>query len=239
MLAAGRATTQREARTASADEGGKMTMGMSRVFADRIDAGERLARAVVARVDGPTVVLGVPRGGVLVAAPVAAARGAPLDVVVPRKLGAPGNPELAFGAVATGVRVVDDGIVAALGIDEDYLEAETARAQAEVVRRTEAYRRDRPPLDVSGRTVVIVDDGVATGATALAALAWARGAGPARVVFAAPVGPPPTVERLAAACDVCIVLETPEDLRAVGQWYRSFGQVHDAEVVAALAGRSP
>jgi putative phosphoribosyl transferase len=215
-----------------------MKTGMSRVFADRIDAGKRLARAVAARVEGPAVVLGVPRGGVLVAAPVAAALGAPLDVVVPRKLGAPGNPELAIGAVAPGVRVVDEGIVAALGIDDAYLDAETARAQAEVERRTAAYRRGRPALHVAGRSVVIVDDGIATGSTALAALAWARGADPARVVFASPVGPPSTVERLAAACDDCIVLEMPEDLRAVGQWYRSFGEVHDAEVVATLAGRS-
>ncbi len=205
------------------------------MFADRSEAGERLARAVAERVHGRAVVLGVPRGGVVVAAPVAAALEAPLDVVVPRKLGAPGNAELAIGAVAPGVRVVDERIVAALGIDDAYLEAETARAQAEVARRTAAYRGGRPPLDLAERTVVVVDDGVATGATALAALGWARGAGAARVVFAAPVGPPSTIDRLDDACDGCVVLVMPEDLRAVGEWYRSFGQVSDDEVLAILA----
>jgi putative phosphoribosyl transferase len=205
------------------------------VFRDRSEAGERLARAVADRVDGPTLVLGVPRGGVVVAAPVARVLAAPLDVVVPRKLGAPGNPELAIGAVAPGVRVIDDRIVAALAIDDEYLESETARAQAEVERRTAAYRRGRPPLVLAGRTVVVVDDGVATGATALAALRWAREAGAARVVFAAPVGPPSTIEQLAEVCDACIVLSMPEGLRAVGEWYRSFGQVGDDEVLDILA----
>lgn len=206
-------------------------------FLDREDAGEQLAIAVGAAVTGPAVVLGVPRGGVLVAVPVARALGAPLDVVVPKKIGAPGNPELGLGAVAPGVRVLDEGLVRRLGVSESYLEAEIAREEAEVVRRSDAYRQGMPPVELAGRTAVIVDDGVATGGTALASIAWARKAGAARVVFSAPVAPPEAVARLAEDCDDVIVLSAPRAFMAVGEWYDHFGQVSDNEVKAALGAQ--
>jgi putative phosphoribosyl transferase len=204
-------------------------------FVDRAEAGHLLAEAVGAEISGDAVVLGVPRGGVLVAVPVAARLGAPLDVVVPKKLGAPGNPELGIGAVAPGVRVLDEGLLSRLSVSSAYLEREIAREEAEISRRMSLYRGQRPPLDLEGRWAVVVDDGVATGGTAQAALAWARAAGSAAVVFAAPVAPPDTVGALRAACDRVIVLLQPQPFFAVGQWYERFEQVTDEEVRAALA----
>jgi len=202
-------------------------------YADREEAGNRLAAEIVRVVPGPAVVLGIPRGGVIVAVPVADALRAPLDVVVPRKVGAPFNPELGLGAVAPGVRVLDETLIARLGVSADYLEGEIARQEAEIARRTAAYRGDRPPVELEGRTAVIVDDGVATGGTALAAAGWARAP---TVVFGAPVGPPETAARLAAACDAVVLLQTPYGFSAVGEWYDRFDQVTDDEVRAALAG---
>jgi predicted phosphoribosyltransferase len=206
------------------------------VFADRRDAGRRLAVALSEeRIDPPVVVLGVARGGVIVAGEVARALGARLDVVIPRKLGAPGNPELGIGAVAPGVRVVDPVAIARLGIDDAYVEAEAARQEAEIERRLDAYRGGADAADLAGATAVVVDDGVATGVTAIAALRWARRQGAAAVVFAAPVGPRGVERRLAGECDRCVVPVTPADLRAVGQWYERFDQTTDDEVRAALA----
>jgi putative phosphoribosyl transferase len=204
-------------------------------YRDRNDAGTRLAEAVTDVVDGPVVVLGIPRGGVLVAVPVARALGARLDVVVPKKLGAPFNPELGLGAVAPGVRVLDENLIARLGVSADYLEGEIAREEAEIERRTAAYRAGRPPLDLAGSTAVVVDDGVATGGTATAAARWARVQGATTVVFAAPVGPPDTAARLGAACDRVVLLQAPHTFAAVGEWYDRFDQVTDDEVRAALA----
>ena len=212
-------------------------MGRQRRFSDRGEAGERLAEVLVGRVQGPATVLAIPRGGVLVAAVVADRLGAPLDVVVPRKLGAPGNPELAVGAVADGVQAVDAEAVARLGIDPDALRAEVARQTAEVARRTAAYRAGRPPLDLTGRTAVLVDDGVATGWTALAAARWCRRAGASRVLLAVPVGPAGLAERLRPAVDEAVVLHTPEPYLAVGQAYVRFPQVGDGEVLRCLEER--
>ena len=213
-------------------------MSRSGLFEDRADAGRRLGEALAGTVEPPVVVLGVARGGVIVGAEVARALSAPLDVVIPRKLGAPGNPELGIGAVAPGVRVVDRGIMRAVGADEAYVEAESRRQEAEIERRTMAYREGSPPAEVRGTVAVVVDDGVATGVTAVAALRWARAQGAVSVIMAAPVGPAGIQHRLEAECDLCVILSTPSNLRAVGQWYERFEQTTDDEVREALRAAS-
>ncbi len=204
------------------------------IFEDRVDAGERLAEALKEHVGPDAVALGIPRGGVIVAEVVARTLGVPLDVVVPRKVGAPGNPELGLGAVAPGVRVLDPWLIERLGVSEEYLEREIVAEEAETVRRLRVYRGDRPPLDLTGRTAIVIDDGVATGGTAVAALRWARAQGAERVILAVPVAPPQTIQRLQHEADEVVVLATPEPFFAVGEWYRRFDQTSDEEVVAIL-----
>ena len=204
------------------------------IFADRREAGERLAQAL-RHLEPNALVLAIPRGGVIVGDVVARELGVPLDVVVPRKVGAPGNPELAIGAVAPGIRVLDTRMVRALGVSERYLEREIATQEAEIDRRQQAYRGGRPSQPVSGRVAVVVDDGVATGSTAVAAVRWARAQGAQRVVLAVPVAPPQTIDRLRAEADEVVALETPQPFLAVGEWYRDFDQTTDEQVVSALA----
>lgn len=204
------------------------------IFHDRLDAGRRLADALKEYAGPDAVVLAIPRGGVIVGEVVAGTLGVPLDVVVPRKVGAPGNPELGLGAVAPGVRVLDPWLIERLGVSDDYLEREIAAEEAETVRRLQAYRGDRPPLELEGKTAIVVDDGVATGGTAVAALRWARAQGAATVVLAVPVAPPQTIQRLSHEADEVVALATPEPFFAVGEWYRIFDQTSDDEVLAAL-----
>ncbi len=202
------------------------------IFEDRRDAGKKLAEALIPRSDA--VVLGIPRGGVIVAAEVADALRAPLDVVIPRKIGAPGNPELGLGAVAEGVRVLDASLIGKLGVTPEYLEREIASEEREIRRRSAVYRGGRPPVYLEGRAAVVIDDGVATGGTAVAALRWARAHGAGEVVFATPVAPAPARAHLESEADEVIILALPEGFVAVGQWYADFEQVEDEEVVSAL-----
>jgi putative phosphoribosyl transferase len=208
------------------------------VFADRREAGERLADALADLAGRDVVVLGIPRGGVVVAASVADRLGAPLDIVIPRKVGAPGNPELGLGAVAEGVEVLDERLVRLLDVSEPYLRREIAAQQEEIRRRSETYRGGRPPLDLAGKVAVIVDDGIATGGTAMAAVRWARQREAAAVILAVPVAPADAVKRLLQEADDVRVLATPEPFYAVGQWYTDFPQVSDGEVVELLSSHA-
>jgi predicted phosphoribosyltransferase len=205
------------------------------IFADRADAGARLAEALADQAGPDVVILAIPRGGVIVGEVVARELGLPLDVVVPRKIGAPGNPELGIGAVAPGVRVLDQRMVEALHVSPAYLDREIAAQEREIERRQGVYRAGRPPLDVRGKVAVVVDDGIATGGTAAAALRWARAQGAATVVLAVPVAPGPSLSMLRQEADRIVALATPEPFLAVGEWYRRFDQTTDDEVVAALA----
>jgi putative phosphoribosyl transferase len=205
------------------------------MFADRREAGDRLAETLADLRDDEVVVLGIPRGGVEVAAVVAEALGAPLDIVIPRKVGAPGNPELGLGAVAEDVEVLDDHLIRVLDVSDQYLRGEIASQREEIARRSSLYRSGRPPADLSGKVAVVVDDGVATGGTAAAALRWARAKAAKQVVLAVPVAPREAVRRLEAEADQVRVLSTPEPFFAVGQWYGSFPQVSDERVIELLS----
>ena len=208
------------------------------LFEDRRDAGRQLGlRLREFALPGP-VVLALPRGGVPVAAEVAALLDAPLDLVLVRKIGAPGHEELAAGAVVDGAQpglVLNPDIVRDLGIDEAYLAAEQTRQLREIERRRALYLADRPRPALAGRTAIVVDDGIATGATVRAALHAVRRAGPATLILAVPVAAASVLRRLAAEADRIVCLHAPGDLMAVGQFYRDFHQLDDAEVVAALA----
>jgi putative phosphoribosyl transferase len=204
-------------------------------FADRIDAGRRLAQSLTHLAGKRPIVLGLPRGGVPVAHEVAIALQAPLDVLVARKLGAPGQPELAIGAIARGARYIDPLVAAATGVTNAYLEQVSAQESQELERREQEYRRGRPPPDLTGRTVILVDDGLATGATARAAIAAIQQQGCARVILAVPVGAPESVDRLEHVVDELVCLEVPPNFRAVSLHYAQFDPTSDAEVQYYLA----
>jgi putative phosphoribosyl transferase len=211
-------------------------------FADRSEAGRALGIALRDRLqdrpDGGVVVLGLPRGGVPVAAEVAAALGAPLDVFVVRKLGTPGHRELAMGAIAGGgVRVLNDEVVRHLRIPPEEVERVAAAELVELRRRERAYRGDLPAVELAGAVVLLVDDGLATGATVMAAVQAVRAAGPSRVVVAVPVGAPDACRRVSAVADEVVCLHAPESFGAVGAYYSDFGQTSDDEVERLLAAR--
>jgi predicted phosphoribosyltransferase len=206
-------------------------------FRNRTDAGRQLAEKLAAYAHRPGVlVLALPRGGVPVGFEVARKLGAPLDVFLVRKLGVPGYEELAMGAVATGgVRVLNDEIVRGLGISEHEIDAAAARELQELARRQRLYRGDRPLPDIAGRTIILVDDGLATGATMRAAIAAVRQQQPARIVVAVPTASPDTCEALKAEADDVVCAMTPEPFLAVGHWYEDFTQTTDDEVRELLA----
>ena len=209
-------------------------------FADRVEAGQVLAAKLLAYRDREDVlVLALPRGGVPVAAEVARALDVPFDVFVVRKLGVPGHEELAMGAIASGgVRQINRDVVDALGIPENVIDAVAALEQVELVRREQAYRGDRPPLSLVGKTIILVDDGLATGSTMRAAIVAARQQQPARVIVAAPVGAVSACADLATEADDVVCVRTPEPFVAVGMWYRDFTPTTDDEV-RSLLGTEP
>ena len=206
-------------------------------FRDRTDAGRQLADRLKSRANRQDVlVLALPRGGVPVAFEVACALGAPLDVFLVRKLGVPGHEELAMGAVATGgVRVLNNEIVHGLGIQESEIEAAVDREQQELARRERLYRGGRPAPEVEDKTVILVDDGLATGATMRAAVRALKQQHPARIIVAVPTASPDTAEALNAEADEVVCVVTPEPFIAVGYWYDDFAQTTDAEVRDLLA----
>jgi putative phosphoribosyl transferase len=219
------------------------------VFADRSHAGRALAARLLqrgllgrtpqgsplARV-APPVVLALPRGGVPVGFEIARALDAPLDVLLVRKIGAPGNPELGLGAVAEGgVRVLSDEVILGLHVSEQDLERSTARALTQMRMRAQRYRADRDPVSLRDSTAIVVDDGLATGGTARAAICAARARGASQVVLAAPVGARSTAQSLRSEADEVICLLEPEPMWAIGMWYRDFSQVPDEQVLALLA----
>ncbi|HET7478030.1 MAG TPA: phosphoribosyltransferase [Rubrobacteraceae bacterium] len=212
-----------------------MDVREERPFRDRADAGRRLAGRLENYRDEEPLVLALPRGGVPVGFEVARALGAPLDVFVSRKLGAPGQPELGIGAVAQGgTRVLNERLVRRLGIPDEYLEYITRREQAEVERRLRALRGDRPEPEVRGRTAILVDDGLATGVTAMAAIEALKTRNPRRIVLAVPVCAAPTAEMMRPEVDDLVSLRIPEDLYAIGFWYEDFEQVPDETVIELL-----
>ena len=208
-----------------------------RPFHDRTEAGRLLAEKLAAYANrADVIVLGLPRGGVPVAYEVARALNAPLDVFLVRKLGVPGHEEFAMGAIATGgVRVLNDQTVRALRISDHVIEAVAAKEQQELARRARLYRGDRPPPDLRGKTVILVDDGLATGATMLAAVKALRQQQAGHIVVAVPIASPETCEQLRGEVDDIICAVTPEPFYAVGCWYEDFSQATDEEVRDLLA----
>jgi putative phosphoribosyl transferase len=211
-------------------------------FANRAEAGRLLAVELASlKLPANVIVLALPRGGLPVGLEVAKKLRAPLDVVIVRKLGVPWQPELAMGAIASGsFQTLDEELIRALGISREEIDAVIAREAVEVERRERLYRRGRPPLDLSGRTVLLVDDGLATGSTMLVAARYVRSLKPAKTLIAVPVASVQACQRLKEEADDCVCLATPESFGAVGEWYIDFRQVNDSEVQHFLQeGRLP
>jgi len=219
---------------------GKQARGVYMIFANRKEAGQLLARRLLKYANrDDVIVLGAPRGGVPIAFEVAKELRVPLDVFVLRKLGVPGREELAFGAIASGgVRILSRDIVEGLGITGSDIQRVTRAEEQELERRERAYRGGKPPLDVSGLTVILVDDGIATGSTMKAAIRALRQMRPARIVIAVPVAPPATCNLLRSEADELVCLEMPDLFYGVGQFYGDFSQVSDEEVKALLDAAS-
>lgn len=206
-------------------------------FRDRMDAGNLLAERLAQQGYNNAIVIGIPRGGVILADIVARKLGADFDVVIPRKLGAPENEELAIGAVMEdGTSYVNSYLINALRISQEYLEGEKGR-QAEEIRRRAAVYRKPGPYRIAGKNTILVDDGIATGATVIASARWARNHKPTTLTIAVPVAPPQSVEVLEHEADSVIVLQTPRDFNSVGQFYEEFGPVFDEHVMQVTRSR--
>jgi putative phosphoribosyl transferase len=206
-----------------------------KLFADRVEAGKSLAQDLKSLVGKGAVVLAIPRGGVVVGYEVAKALGLPLDVIIPRKIGAPSNPELAIGAMTEdGTVLLDDRLVEHLQVSKDYIQKESETQKQEIQRRLKLYRGDVPYPSLANREVVLVDDGIATGSTMKAALASVLNRGAKTVVVAIPVGPPSTIRELEAKADRVVCLHTPDSFYAIGQFYEDFTQIQDEEVTRLL-----
>jgi putative phosphoribosyl transferase len=205
------------------------------MFKDRKEAGRLLAKALSEYKDKNPVILAIPRGGVVVAYEVAKALNAPLDLIIPRKISAPDQPELAIGAVTEdGTTILNQDILQYLRVPDDYIKAEVKRQEEEIKRRIQKYLGDKPRVPIKGKIVILIDDGVATGATIRAAIASIRKRKPALIVLAIPVGPIDTIEELRKDADRVICLMTPEPFFAIGQFYENFEQTSDEEVIQIL-----
>ncbi|MGD6933654.1 MAG: phosphoribosyltransferase [Candidatus Bathyarchaeia archaeon] len=205
------------------------------IFSNRIEAGQRLAEALkkYSLVEG--IVLAIPRGGVVVGFEVAQALQLPLDVIIPRKIGAPGNSELAIGAMTEfGRAILDENLMVYLNVPHEYVERESETQRQEIQRRMQLYRQNEPYPNLTGRDVIVVDDGIATGSTMKAALASVKDRGAKSVTAAVPVGPPSTVEELKSLADRVVCLFTPESFYAIGEFYDDFAQTSDYEVIDLL-----
>ncbi len=208
------------------------------MFSNRQDAGRQLAQRLTHLADRDPLILGLPRGGVMVAAEIADSLGAPLDVLVVRKLGAPAQPELAIGAVTNGDhprQILNDRVIRSLGVDRDYLDREIERQLDEVRRRQTLYRAGRPAARLGGRCLIVVDDGIATGATVRAGILALKMIAATRIVLAVPVAPPETAQTLEGEVDELVCLHTPAGFTAVGSFYTDFSQVTDEQVIALLS----
>jgi len=204
-------------------------------FTDRVDAGKRLASELKGFSGKKGIVLAIPRGGVVVGFEIARALNLPLDVIIPRKIGAPENPELAIGAVAEdGTAILDNQLIKYLNVSKEYVEIETKRQKHEIGRRLKLYRQDASYPDLNGLDVIVVDDGIATGSTMKAALASVKNRRASSVTVAVPVGPPSTIEELEKIADRVVCLYTPEYFQAIGEFYSDFSQTPDEEVIMLL-----
>jgi putative phosphoribosyl transferase len=204
-------------------------------FTDRIDAGKKLALKLKDFSGKKGIVLAIPRGGVVVGYMIAKSLNLPLDLIIPRKIGAPDNPELAIGAVAEdGTVILDEKLISYIGASQEYVKAETERQKREIERRLKLYRQDVSYPSLMGLDVIVVDDGIATGSTMKAALASVKNRGAVSVTVAVPVGPPSTIKELNKIADLVVCPYTPEFFQAIGQFYADFSQTTDKEVIELL-----
>jgi len=207
------------------------------MFRDRIDAGEKLTKELLQYKDQDnTIVVGLPRGGVPVAYEISQSLNLPLDVVCPRKIGAPGNKEFAIGAITeTGAGIFGMGIIDRLGIPKDYIDEEVEKEKKRAQHRLDIYRKGMPPRDFKGKTVLVIDDGLATGSTMKAAIQSIRAEGADKIIVAVPVSPPDTLQEIRTMVDEVICLDAPVFFQAVGQFYMDFSPTEDEEVVALMS----